>query len=1001
MNFYYRSDDIQHGIPVLLSMKHNKRIKNAVFTFLFLVVGWSFFGCDFQSPADFEPPTWFVDIEFPLVTDTYPLGDLVDNESIFPTKDSLGLRLIFEDSLPSTAIDETYLQVAVNRDVAVAQDPVMSPTLDVMVDTVINISIPLTTGSLIDTNLVQFDIPPTEDHGVANSIWNNIASAVDTTVVIDINLPQVDQNDLPAFITSVDAVVITGDTPSDSSVYQTSIENSGIPTPLENVRFRLLTDTTSPLDTLANHTSVSVPRDQTFEDHTLLGGDSLGNAIRMEFGFGVAQETIADFVTIRNGDSVKVNLSIRLRIANVSDAVVSIAETDIAPEVPLVNFPSDIEIYSGLFATNTGININEIRVTNLASTFPFDIQFGLNFQNFLPPLGGDSVKIDTLLQRSNPSISKTYDIDGYTFSNPAGADQPLTFLDIAVTAILQTQQTSIPLDGSELGKFTLNIQVDELHFESLQANLVQDFPPTKQSITGMPSGFSGMAFTDVKIEFVMLNQIQLPVDLDILLKGVNTYGDSAFVSARTSIASPTVDGDTVKTIIRLSQLGTTTITYASPSDSVWADSTTTPPGEGESTIVEFLSFNPKSIEVESAARIDGRGTIVVGAAIEGSYRLLAPWEVRMDPMTFIPVTNTPIQEMDHDTRSRIRNSLVQSELSIKVVNSMPIGGELAILMSNQTYFPLDLNTSTLAAFRDSMVIAEGWSPTDSLYIITDCADLDPALGSTYIFNVMDDYRECQDSLVYLVKVNSSPVDTVISYVDTLLKVVLPEPSALYPDSSTTGVPGSVLTPGQTTYISTMDTSKIQLLTNYGDHYVTTRFHLNGTDGNKVYLSLEDYIGINSALTFTIRSTGIMESAQKELVILYPNGGETLNINQTYVVRWKTFGKISKVNLAYGTGSAAVADDETPWTSIATAIANVDSFLWTPSSTTGVGSLTADQQDSVKLRITNSDGSVVDVSGWYFTLSNSGRNVQGLHLSESGFSGQKPGNKIYSGKRPLR
>jgi hypothetical protein len=924
-------------------------------------------GCDFESPADFELPTWFVDIKFPLVHERYPLSGIVDGEVITPTPDSLGMQVVFEGDLPDTSIDPSYLQVAVNQDISSDPDPVMSPALTVEVDTTIRMVIPLASGGMVDVTGQEFSVPPAEDRQIFAAGWNALAAAFDTLILIDLNLPQVDESDLPVFISSVDAIIIGADSPTDSSLFATSIKNNGLPTALNNIRFRLLTDTRSPFDTLANHTQSELVKDSTYNKYTLLGGDSLGSALRMEFGFGLAQDTTRDTLTINAGDSVQINLAIRIRIASVDQAVVTITETDLAPDLPDVTFPSDVEIYSGTFATNTGFNINEIKVMNLRSTFPFDINFTMNFRNFLPPPGADSVKIETVLSATNPPYSRTFEIDGYTFANPAGPDSALRSLVVDISAILAAQQTSIPLDGSELGRFSIRVQVGELHFESLQANIIQEFPPTHQEISGMPQGFTGMAFTDVRIEFEMLNQIQLPVTLDINMVGINTFGDSAIVAVRGSLGSPSNAFDTVKTIIRLSREGTTTLIYDSPSDSVYSDSTTVPPGPGESTIVDLMSFNPAEMLVDAAAKIDGRGEIVVGASIGGSYRLLAPFEVRMDEMTFIPVTKTPLDEMDHATRNRIRSSLYQAELATNVINKFPVGGELAILQSNKDLFPLDTTAEMLRAFRDSMVVNEGWSPTDSLYIITDCDLLDPALGGPFIFNVMDDYSRCIDGLVYLVRSTGSGVDTVISYVDTLVRVILPDPAELYADTSTVGRPGAVAVPGELRHVSVIDTNRIFLMTDYGSHYVVPRFHLNGTNGQRVFISLSDYIEIQSSITFRISSTGMLAEAPDELVVVFPNGGETLNINDEYVIRWKTYGNVKKVNIHFGTGAGLDAARVEDWSPIITEITNVDSFVWTPVTTTGILELSQQQRDSVRIRIADVSSDVTDISGWYFQI----------------------------------
>ncbi|RMF06688.1 MAG: hypothetical protein D6762_08945, partial [Candidatus Neomarinimicrobiota bacterium] len=719
---------------------------------------------------------------------------------------------------------------------------------------------------------------------------------------------------------------------------------------------------------LASHTRSQVLRDSTFARTTRIGGDSLGTAIRMEFGFGIASETVNPTVTIRDGDSVQVNFSIRLRIVGVSEAVVTLGETDLSPTLPPVEFPSDVQLYSGVFASNTGLDINEIYVSNLRSTFPFDLDFRLSFDNFLPPVGSDSVTIDTVLSASAPSpITQYFNLDGYTFANPISPDSALTNLTISVRALVHPQQIGIPLDGSELGRFSMSVHVGELDFQSLQANLIQAFPPTNQSITGMPQGFTGMTFTDVRIEFVMLNQIRLPVSLDMNLVGVNDLGDSSIVHAVGILGSPTISGDTVKTVLRLSKEGTTSLMYASPRDSVWTDSLTVPPGPGESTIVDFLASNPKDITVASSAKIDGRGTIEVGASISGQYRLIAPFAVTMDPMTFIPVNKTPISPMEVATRNRIRSTLIQADIGTEVTNHMPFGGDISILSSNRALFPLDLTPAGIQAFKDTLVAQEGWNPADSLYVITSCAQMDPALGTVYIFDVMTDFAECVDGMVYLVRSTGTGVDTVISYVDTLAKIILPDPAALVSDTATTGVPGAVLEPGVISHVASIDTNKIRLITDFGDHFVVPRFHLTGTNGQSVYFSLGDYFGIQSTITFRISSTGMLENPADELVLVFPNGGETLDLNRDYVIKWQTYGNISKVNLDYAVGAHTIWSNDAIWNTIATEVTNVDSFVWTPVTSTGISSLTLSQRDSLRIRVKDTGSDVSDKSGWYFKI----------------------------------
>ncbi len=933
--------------------------------------------CDFQSPADFEMPTWFMDLNIPLLQERYPLGGMVDDEQIFATSDSLGMQVVFEGTLPDTSIDESYLQVPVNQNINFAQDPVYSPDLDFTFDTLLTVEIPLAPdGQFMDVNLDTFDVPSAVDKQIFSATWNQIASAFDQPIQIDIDIPQVDENDLPEFITSVESIKISGDTGSDSSLFASSIHNNGLPTAVTDVEFSLLTDLPSPQDTLAFHSRNRVEKDSIYAESTSLGDKHLGSTIQINMGFGIEEETVLDTLVIKAGDSVKVDLTIRVRIAGVDEAVVNVAEYDLSPEIPAVEFPSDVEIYSGTFKDpSLGFGINEITLENLQSTYLFDIDFTMDFRNFIPPPGDDSVKIQTTLSRDSSAFERSFDLDGYIFANPDTADtNALTEMDVTVSAIIPEQQASIPLDGSEFGRLTLDIAVNELHFESLQANLLQEFPPTEQEMTGLPKGFSGMAFTDVKIEFIMLNQIQLPVDLDLDMIGVNTFGDSSVVRVRAQMGSPDNAADTIKTVIRLSRAGTTTLIYDSPADSVWSDSTNSPPGPGEATIVDLLSFNPATMVINSVARIDGRGTIVVGASIGGSYRLIAPFEVRMAPMTFIPVNESPLEEWDYEMRNKIRSGLRSASAVARVKNHIPVGGEVSILLSNQSHFPLDMSRKYL----DSMAVDLGidLSGGDSLYVVTECELLDPvhADSSIYIFDLMSDFGDCVDGVAYFVKSSSSGIDTVVTYVDTLLSIVLPDPTLDNYDTENDDR-RVVSIPGDFTTSSVIDPGKIRLMTSAGDHYTAPRFHLNGSpidpitgDSLSVFLSLNDYVDITAFMTFEISSTGMLESTPGELVLTYPNGGETINVLDPVTIRWLTYGEVSRINIDYATGTDPEIDDETRWIPIQsnwTAIANVDSFVWDAS--TVIQSIPTAQQDSVRLRISNSSGDVSDMSGWYFTL----------------------------------
>jgi hypothetical protein len=243
-----------------------------------------------------------------------------------------------------------------------------------------------------------------------------------------------------------------------------------------------------------------------------------------------------------------------------------------------------------------------------------------------------------------------------------------------------------------------------------------------------------------------------------------------------------------------------------------------------------------------------------------------------------------------------------------------------------------------------------------LYIIDNCDSLSPAKGDIYSFNVMSDSSQCVNGMKYLVKKSvGTSVDTVISYVDTLFRFLLPSPQEYYSDSSTIGHPGQVSVPGISSYTSVIDTSRIFLLTDYGSHYTVPRFSFNQTGDQSVFFSKFDEIDIKSFIIFRVASTGVLGKTENDIVLLYPNGGETLLAGTGYTIRWKTYGEVSNINIHYAIGSNL---NEDQWQEIGSNVTNIDSMAWTPSIIA----------DSIRIRIQDTNSKLDDISGWYFSIS---------------------------------
>jgi hypothetical protein len=650
------------------------------------------------------------------------------------------------------------------------------------------------------------------------------------------------------------------------------------------------------------------------------------------------------------------------------------------------------------------LHANKITISELKSTFPWDIRFSFGLPNFQ---GGQPVDIDTVLKKADDPITKVFNLAGTQLNatEPGSAIGSLE-LDLAITIL--GQEVVIPLDSdSPLGNFGMTIRFGSLYFSELKAFVFEELTADTMDIAGFPPELTGIGFPGLEFEFELFNEIDLPILLDIFMDGTRPNGTKVSSRITADLGVPGefeyfddilcgIEPCTVKTIMRWNDLGTTLLYYAPPSSPQATKDTLIEPLPGDTSIIDFFGSMPLSAVANIKARLDGEGGIAASAKkIWGNFTFKLPFAVTMNAPPFIPPTGiSKLPEFSDDNRNKIRHTLLESEFATNIENSLPLGGEFAILLSDQPFFPKDITPEALDAFRDTMfseyerdtmfseyerdtMFSEyEWDSTDVLYIVDDCDELNPRLNTDpdlemeeiYIFDVMKDTSQCVDGMKYLVRHTvGDEVDRVISYIDTLFRIILPSPLEYYSDTSTVGHPGQVLVPGVTGYSSMLDANRIFLLTDYGDRYIVPRFSFNQTGDQTVFFSKYDAIDIKSFITFRVASTGVLGETENDIVILYPNGGENFENDSDEMIRWKTYGSISNVGVYYAKGANPIEDN---WQRInlEEGILNNDSLAWPiviPLDSAEIASGGA----LVRIKIEDSDSEVNDVSGWYFNVSN--------------------------------
>ena len=604
-----------------------KRI-NKIFVGLLIII---IAACDFDNPADFVVPTWFLDIKLPLVSKRFPMGDLVDSLYIFPTDDTLGFQIFFGDSIdPPFQPDQIQTNVLFengNKTVSIPEtnfggidgseidipDVIIPPAdFDPPAPITIPISFPEELPTYLDENFNSFsfplDIAVIMDASVYNEVFvnpmnemlNTVFTLLSTTIEMPFDAVLDNLPDEADFINGVKEILMAD---NDENYYSTEFTNGGFPTTDIEVSSKLVTGPTdSELnDILAHHTTVEIETNDTFSGIEELGDKTLKKFISLLIECELALAPEGTTVTlneevIENFPPPYIDFEIKLSTKDFKNALVSIQDK-ILPVPDMDEYTNQLqfsgnaggdddtqlELDSAILAGSVDPNYlpthsegNTISFNNLKSTFPWDIGFNLEIPNFFPPAGGTPVLIETVLSEDDEPGNYPFDLFNHTIKDTAPGNK-LGSLDIILQLSVSEQDATIPLDGTDLGGFSLDIIFGSLFFSSFDAYINQILVEDTLEIPQYPPEMSGIGFPELEFEFEFKYSLNLPVDIELKLLGFKGPTPDKTISPLTidfkkpADYFPIYNGEEIKMIIRWNRLGSITNIYAPHDSEQWTD----------------------------------------------------------------------------------------------------------------------------------------------------------------------------------------------------------------------------------------------------------------------------------------------------------------------------------------------------------------------------------------------------------------------------------------------
>ena len=558
------------------------------------------------------------------------------------------------------------------------------------------------------------------------------------------------------------------------------------------------------------------------------------------------------------GDNGKLTISMEISATEIGQVVVEIDAG--IQEVLSENIPSPEPISLPGF---NGFNIKGVKVSdtsndtlnNLAmefeSSFIVPIDFNINMDNFFDE-NGASLTVPITIDGN-----KTEDINLASYLIAADAQESESFSSINMSYdfnIEPGEYTVIPENNQlSFGGISYNAQMSNLELAYISAIADSlDFAPSESTpIEGMPTGFEGFELFDLIMEIDLFNQIGIPVVLDFQIDGEKAGITIDPVSISTNINAPssTLDcvyeiGDTARTIIQINRSYQITNKYCgSDTTQLMSSDTLVYADENLSSFIDLLNFGPEQMQMNAGVWINGTGVLAPSTNIWGTFELIAPLAfIFKQDLTFMPEDNmTTLEAFDRNTAEQIDSSLVSAEINIEILNSSPIGGDLALLISDSTFFPLYVDSlistnlhydSLLTVFNDSLdnniayTEYSQWFENGNRALRVDFYDADSS-HQFWIGRLFNLDFEGPDS-----------VDANTGFVD-------PD----YPKINANSLE--------------IDTLRMGWLTEDDTHYMVPMITFSSTAGTPRTFQTSNYLHLKSFITFTLNSQGIIGGSSEE------------------------------------------------------------------------------------------------------------------------------------------
>ncbi len=728
------------------------REKRLVVLSILVICIWWILSCTYEPLPPPEMPKFYQTINLPLVDASFYLSELQDSTNhIYGDSLSDSLYFMFSGDLDTATLTEDIFLIPAVGTFQINQDFSEIDQANINIDKSISQKIKLS-----EISGISFPLP-----------YDFTIPSIPRIQIIDEEqtLQLFDRNSIPYF-KRVDYLTIKEGNLSVHINNRLHVTLDSVLISLNNVN----------MDTLARCFYKSIPHGEDRDTTIDLSGKKLRDSVKLVIKAFIAE---ADQVTIPAGEDPYAEFEINFKIGGIKSitGIPEPIEMEVSQDIPPSN-NTIIRAVIGYTTTNPpDTNLITLGVNN---TLPINFNMNIKFMNFYTSEGALELDLDVLTDNDTTEITR---LDGDTLRNPDASTVVESILIYSSIYLLPDVEgdsvVTIPLD-MEGGSIDITFQITTIKLEEIVGFFNESFAIPPLTISNIPTGFSDINFGSVLLNLHFFNEIQAQTNLSLNLQGFREGFEPVLIEVEDSILKAEESRPVAKSDIQID-------------------------------IAPIFNMVPDSILVSGEAAIPANDTskLQVGKSFWGSYDIIVPFQVKTEPMTFIPVKSTVLDPMDEKTADQIRAGLIEASIIANVVNDFPLSGSVEILFSNYDYFPLDSNQ----------------------------AEVDTG------------YQWINDSLFAI-----SEKETVYIDIDTLIAIVLPEPVKL-------NNYGSVETPGELFQVSTLDSTNLEAIMSDKEHYIRPRIYLNGTE-DFVSVGYNDQIQILAMISFTINTSELINPEEE-------------------------------------------------------------------------------------------------------------------------------------------